>query len=164
MQDSGALLVEGSLSGRVGQYDCPISLKLFGTSDPVERANLRSQMKADRLPSEFIDQKEREAKKKKAEELKMIATAKKAKGGKGGASKDPHFSQADFAGTTQCDGSSGHSLEDLIETSQRFNPRELDEVTEKFGTGGDVLAQMPMAECPKRLQTQLLPYQRQALA
>lgn len=30
--DSGALLVEGSLSGRFGTYDCPISLKLFGTS------------------------------------------------------------------------------------------------------------------------------------
>ena len=154
-------MVEGSLSGRVGEYDCPLALKLFGTSDPVERANLRNQMKADRLPSEVIDQKEKEARKKKAEDLKKIAAAKKTKSGK----KDSHFSQSDFAGTSsQGGGDVGQSLEDLMETSQRFNPRELGEVTEKFGATEDALAQMPMAECPTKLKTELLPYQRQALA
>lgn len=153
----------------MGGYDCPIALKLYGTSDPVERANLRSQMKADRLPSEIIDQKEKEAKKRKAEELKKIAAAKKTKGGSGkmgGGQQWGPSSQTDFAGTlsSQGDGRSGQSLEELMETSQRFNPRELGQVTEKFGAGEDVLAQMPMAECPKKLQTQLLPYQRQALA
>lgn len=123
-------------------------------------------MRADRLPSEVIDQKEREAKKRKAEELKKIAAAKKVKGGKGGSGpKDAHFKQADFAGTqSQGEATSGQSLEDLMGTSQRFSPRELGEVTERFGAGEDVLAQMPMAECPKKLKTQLLPYQRQALA
>jgi len=164
LQDSGALLVEGSLSGHFNEYDCPIALKLFGTSDPVERANLRSQMKADRLPSEVIDQKEKEAKKRKAEELKRLAAAKKTKGGKGGgAPKEPQFSQADYPGS-QSGGNSSQSLEDLMEYSQRFNPRELGDVAEKFGAGEDVLAEMPMAECPKKLQTQLLPYQRQGLA
>lgn len=163
------MLVEGSLAGHVGGYDCPISLKLFGTSDPVERANLRSQMKADRLPSEVIDEKERDAKKRKAEELKKIAAAKKMKEGsaKTGAGQQwKQSSQPEYAGTlsSQGDGSSGQSLEELMETSTRFNPRELGDVTEKFGAAEDVLAQMPMAECPKRLQTQLLPYQRQALA
>ena len=157
--------MEGSLSGHISGYDCPIALKLFGTSEPVERANLRSQMKSDRLPSEVIDQKEKEAKARKAEELKKIAAAKKTKSGKGGAPKNAHFGQADLAGTlTQGDGSSGQSLEELMETSQRFNPRELGEVTEKFGASEDILAQMPMAACPEKLQTQLLPYQRQALA
>ena len=70
--DNGSLLVEGALSGRVGAYDCPIALKLFGTSDPVERANLRMQMRNDRLPTQVIDQKENEAKKRKQEELKKI--------------------------------------------------------------------------------------------
>ncbi|KAL6717893.1 hypothetical protein ACLMJK_003978 [Lecanora helva] len=164
--DSGALLVEGSLSGRLGDFDCPIALKLFGTSEPVERANLRSQMKYDRLPSEVIDQLEREAKKKKAEELKRIAAAKKAKTDRGaGAPKDAHFSQKEWAGTqSQGNNDAGQSLEDLMETSQRFNPRELGEATEKFGTGEELLAQMPMADCPTKLQTQLLQYQRQALA
>lgn len=123
-------------------------------------------MKADKLPSEVIDQREREAKKQKAEELKKIAAAKKMKGGKKGVgAKESQLSQTDFEGTlTQGGGDSGQSVEDLMETSQRINPRELSEVTEKFGAGEDVLAQMPMAECPHKLQTQLLPYQRQGLA
>ena len=166
VQDSGALLVEGSLSGRLGSYDCPIALKLFGTSDPVERANLRSQMKADRLPSTVIDQKEKDAKKRKAEELKKIAAAKKGKGGKSGSGKQwEHSSQNDYAGTlSQGDGNSHQSIEDLIDGSERFNPREVGNVVEKFGAGEDALAAMPMADCPKKLATQLLPYQRQALA
>ncbi|KAL9128395.1 MAG: hypothetical protein Q9217_002919 [Psora testacea] len=166
--DSGALLVEGSLSGDVGTYDCPIALKLFGTSEPVERANLRAQMKADRLPTAVIDNKEKEAKKQKAEELKKIAAAKKSKitGGKpGGGQQWGHSSKMDFAGTmSQGAGDSSQSLEDLVETSQRFNPREMGELVERFGAGEDVLAQMPMAQCPKELSTTLLPYQRQALA
>ena len=160
-------MVEGSLSGRVGSYDCPIALKLFGTSEPVERANLRNQMKADRLPSTVIDQKEKEAKKRKAEELKKIAAAKKGRGGKagGGGQQWGHSSQTEYAGTlTQGDGHSIQSIEDLIDGSERFNPREVGNVVEKFGAGEDALAAMPMADCPKKLATQLLPYQRQALA
>ena len=159
--------MEGSLSGRVSSYDCPIALKLFGTSEPVERANLRSQMKEDRLPSAVIDQKEREAKKRKAEELKKIAAAKKGKGGKigGGGQQWGRSSQTDYAGTlSQGIGDSSQSIEDLIGGSERFNPREVGSVVEKFGAGEDALAAMPMADCPKKLATQLLPYQRQALA
>ena len=151
----------------MGSYDCPIALKLFGTSEPVERANLRNQMKADRLPSAVIDQKEKEAKKRKAEELKKIAAAKKGKGGKagGGGQQWGHSSQTEYAGTlSQGDGQSSQSIEDLIDGSERFNPREVGSVVEKFGAGEDALAAMPMADCPKKLATQLLPYQRQALA
>ena len=160
--------MEGCLSGHVGPYDCPIALKLFGTSEPVERANLRSQMKADRLPSAVIDHKEKEAKKRKAEELKKLAAAKKGKGGKtggGGQQWGVHSSQTDYAGTlSQGDGNSGQTIDDLIDGSERFNPREVGNVVEKFGAGEDALAVMPMAECPNKLATQLLPYQRQALA
>lgn len=159
--------MEGSLSGRVGTYDCPIALKLFGSSEPVERANLRNQMKADRLPSSVIDQKEKEAKKRTAEELKKIAAAKKGKGGKtgGGGQQWGHSSQTDYMGTSsQGNGESSQSIEDLIDGSERFNPREVGSVVEKFGAGEDALAAMPMADCPNKLATQLLPYQRQALA
>ena len=160
--DSGALLVEGSLSGTIGHFDCPISLNLFGTSDPVERANLRIQMKEDRLPTSILDEKEKEAKRRKAEELKRIAAAKKAKGGKKGASQ---YTQQGLVGS-QSQGNSvpDQSLDDLIDASQRFDPREMGEVAEKFGAAEDVLADMPLADCPSQLSTELLPYQRQALA
>ena len=73
--DNNALLVEGSLAGTIGTYDCPLLLKLFGTSEPVERANLRAQLKADHLPTDVIDGKESEAKKRKAGVLKQAAAA-----------------------------------------------------------------------------------------
>ncbi len=124
-------------------------------------------MKADRLPSSVIDQKEKEAKKRKAEELKKIAAAKKGKGGKngGGGQQLGRSSQTEYAGTlSQGIGDSSQSIEDLIDGSERFNPREVGNVVEKFGAGEDALAAMPMAKCPEKLATQLLPYQRQALA
>ena len=166
--DSGALLVEGTLSGYVGTYDCPIVLKLFGTSDPIERANLRSEMKALRLPTDVLDDRERAAKKRKAEELKRAAAAKKMKGAHsrtGGGQQLGQSGQMDFGGTlSQAGEPSSQSMDDLMEASQRFNPREIGEAAEKFGASEGILAQMPMAECPKALSTQLLPYQRQALA
>ena len=153
--DNGSLLVEGSLSGHVGTFDCPIELKLFGTNDPVERANLRAQMRGDRLPCQIIDQKEREAKKRKKDELKRVAFGKMS--GKAGL--------GDWSGTiSQGDGSSSSlSLEEIIETAQAFNPREIGEVVEKFGLDEEALANLPMADSPKKLRTRLLPYQRQAL-
>ena len=167
--DNGSLLVEGSLSGHVGTFDCPLELKLFGTSDPVERANLRTQMKGDRLPCHVIDQKEKEAKKRKKDELKAIAAIKKAgkSGLVGGAPGGQQWGvgQGDWASTlSQGDGLSGsQSLEDIIETAQVFNPREMGKIVQKFGLDEEALANMPMADFPKKLTTRLLPYQRQAL-
>ena len=169
--DRRALLVEGTLSGNMGTYDCPILLKLFGTSDPIERANLRSQMKAYHLSTEVLDAKEKVAKKRKAEELKRAAAAKRMKGAHGRAGGGQHLSQSsqssqmDFGGAlSQGDEPSSQSMDDLMEVSQRFNPREIGEVAEKFGASEEILAQMPLADCPKALSTRLLPYQRQALA
>lgn len=54
-------------------------------------------------------------------------------------------------------------MDDLVETSQRINPREMGTVAEKFGAGEEALSKMPMAEQPSRLATKMLPYQRQAL-
>ncbi|KAG8533261.1 uncharacterized protein KY384_002044 [Bacidia gigantensis] len=157
--DNGALLLEGSLAGQMGHYDCPMIIKLFGTSEPVERANLRSQLKVDRLPTEVIDGKEREAKKRKGQELKQAA----AKRGKKASGKGLPSSLDVGVHSSQGDGMPDQNLDDLIESSQRFNPREIGEVTEKFGAAEDVLAAMEMADTPKELSTTLLPYQRQAL-
>lgn len=129
--DNGSLLVEGALSGRVGTYECPIALKLFGTSDPMERANLRNQMKSDKLPCQLIDEREKEAKKRKREDLVKIAAAKKAEmGGKGAIrAGEPQWSQSqgEWSGVgSQGDKmSSFQSLEDIMETTQAFNPRDM---------------------------------------
>ena len=129
--DNRSLLVEGSLSGRVGTFDCPVTLKIFGTGEPVERAYLRQQMKSDGLSCQMIDQNEKEAKKRKREELKNIAAAKKAnKRGMGGVltgGQQWDCGQGDWSGTmSQGDGlSSTQSIDDIMETAQKFNPRDM---------------------------------------
>lgn len=162
--------MEGALAGPKGSWDYPIDLRLFGTCDPIERANLRNRMKSDRLPVEVLNQRAAEAKeaqKKKMAELKKQQAAKKGLGSRRGDGQlqEPGSSQTEFVGS-QSQGiiAPVQSLEEIMHESQRFNPREMGEVVEKFSVGEDVLMQMPMAEFPEKLITKLLPYQRQALA
>ncbi|KAI1944089.1 hypothetical protein LOZ66_000678 [Ophidiomyces ophidiicola] len=56
------------------------------------------------------------------------------------------------------------SISDIVAQSIAFNPREMGQVVEKFGTDEKELAKMPMADSPVALSTDLLPYQRQGLA
>lgn len=125
-------------------------------------------MKTDKLPVEALDQRENEAKRRKVEELKRLQAAKKAmalKTGKRAQEEALRSSQMQFAGSSsQGDSMPTQSLEELMEESQRLNPRDMGQVVEKFGMGEEFLSQMPMAALPERLTTQLLPYQRQALA
>ena len=162
--DSGQILVEGCLTGRPGEFDVPIALRLYGTSEPEKRSALVDQMRVDRLPLDGIIQRAREEKKRKAEELKRLKATKK-----GGSltSSSPQWSlgssQTEYA-SSQNNLSSTQDIGDIKAQSQRFNPREMGEVVEKFGAAEDILAAMPMADCPDKLATKLLPYQRQALA
>ena len=126
--DNGSLLVEGSLSGRVGTYDCPVTLQFFGTSDPVERANLRQQVKEDRLPCQMLDQAEKQAKARERERLKKLAAVKRAnKGGMAvvstGGGQQFDVGQGEWAGTST--PSDGRSLDDIMELAQAFNPRNM---------------------------------------
>ena len=165
--DAGDLLVDGTLVGRVGDYDCPVSIYLFGTSDPAGQEELVNRMKADKLPLDAIKEKEKEAKKRRAAELKKVV--KKGAGSTKGSSSqqwDYGSSQGQYRGGSSqgFDEPVQQSLEDIMIESERFNPREMGEVVEKFGAGEEALSQMPMAEAPERLCTSLLPYQRQGLA
>lgn len=139
-------------------------------------------MKRDYLPVDALDQREREVKRKQAgqekrqaEELKRLEAARRedikriheGRGRRPGGSqrREVSSSQTGYAGSTP----SGtipqiQTIEELMRGSQKFNPREVGEVVEKFGASEAVLAQMPMADFPEKLSTKLLPYQRQALA
>ena len=163
--DSGPLAVSGVLGGPKGVYDCPIVLGLYGTSDPIAQTDLLNRMKSDRLPVHAAAQREKEAKQRRANELKKVA--KKGSGSKAGGSRqwEQGSSRSDFAGTSsQGLNNMEQSLEDIILESERFNPREMGEVVERFGAGEEALAKMPSANDPARLNTGLLPYQKQGLA
>ncbi|KAI4183547.1 MAG: hypothetical protein LQ346_006301 [Caloplaca aetnensis] len=164
--DNGTLMVEGVLSGTKGQFDCPINLKLFGSSDRSKKEDLVDQMRQDKLPLDAIVQRAKEDKAKQVEELKKLKAAQKSGRVATGSGKkwDKNGNRLGYAGNPNVgDGDPAQTMEDVIETSQRINPREMTEVVEKFGAGEDALSKMPMADQPSRLSTKMLPYQRQAL-
>ncbi|KAI9849243.1 MAG: hypothetical protein M1837_004702 [Sclerophora amabilis] len=163
--DSQALLVEGTLTGEKMEFDCPIALNLFGASDPVDKQNLKAQMKRDGFAVAALNRREMQQNKQKAADLKKLTM----KGTSQGAGSNQQWETGrDFiAGSSQGKVeplASIPSLDNIMEESQRINPREVGEVAERFGTGEAALAQMEMAKEPNALAVQLLPFQRQGLA
>ncbi|PQE03821.1 hypothetical protein CJF30_00006520 [Rutstroemia sp. NJR-2017a BBW] len=48
--DSKTIVLEATLAGEKGNFDCPVLLKVYGPGEPVARAELESKLKADRVP------------------------------------------------------------------------------------------------------------------
>lgn len=71
------------------------------------------------------------------------------------------FQGSQSTGSSQPEEIAGPSLQDLVQGSERFRPRDVEELVEQWGAPEEKLADMPMANQPKNLQAQLLPYQRQ---
>ncbi|KAL8696081.1 MAG: hypothetical protein Q9201_007834 [Fulgogasparrea decipioides] len=164
--DSGSLLIEGSLSGIKGEYDCPIDIRLFGPSDRAKKQELVDQMRRDKLPLDAIVHRAQEEKRKQREELAKLKAAQKSgrvttSSGRQWEfnSSQTQYSNSQSSGT----GEPAQTMDNIIETSQRINPREMGEVVEKFGAGEEALSKMPMADQPPRLATKMLSYQRQGL-
>ena len=134
--DNGWLLMEGSLSGDIGQYDCPVAINFFGPplSSPLSE-EVRERMMVDRLPTQDISRFERDQKK-----MEQTVERKRAANSQFTASQPPGLG------------------------SERFNPRDVSRAAEQFGTSEDDLAAMVKAKQPMRLSTTMLPYQLQALA
>ncbi|KAJ5462877.1 hypothetical protein N7475_007821 [Penicillium sp. IBT 31633x] len=168
--DSRDLIIEGVLTGEIGDFTCPVDLKLFGTRDPVRRANLKQRMQKDRLPVRELNQMEREERASEKEvEKRRKEAAKKARAmalgkaaAKWQANEDSEY--ANLSTATGLGGEQNESLEELINQSSTFNPRDIGQVVETFGQKESDLANMPMVETPAGISTQLLPYQRQGLA
>jgi SWI/SNF-related matrix-associated actin-dependent regulator of chromatin subfamily A3 len=138
--DNRLLLLETSITGPKGQFECPIDIRLYGTDDPVAREDLIAQLRADRLPvGHAMDRKRKQQKAAKAAAKTML------KGGGGG-------------------GSGGVvTLEDIVEGSELINPRNIGQVVEKFGTTEKSLAAMPQAKQPDALSTEMHAFQLQGL-
>ncbi|PGH23389.1 hypothetical protein AJ80_02499 [Polytolypa hystricis UAMH7299] len=170
--DSKDLIAEGMLIGNKGEFDWPIDVKLFGTSQSVAQVALMQRMEKDKLPIKTAKQALREKQRRAAQAAKeaakeaaknALAQARAQRNGQPWEmSQNPMYANLSMPGEGEL--GEGESLEDLIGQSVAFNPREMGQVVEKFGVGEEDLAKMPMADCPAALSTQLLPYQRQGLA
>lgn len=126
----------------------------------------------DRLAEDKLctrEAKERERLKKRLEKERQLAKKKRlddarrtAAGGKGG--RIPSSSQDSAWVNQSTPGESSQPImADILEASQRFNPREAGDSADKFGTPESALKDMTMAIKPESIVTQMLPYQLQAL-
>ncbi|KAK4580025.1 hypothetical protein LTR86_000227 [Recurvomyces mirabilis] len=174
--DRGWLCIEGRLAGSIGTYDCPLEVNLLGP-DPNSPAglDLRTKMAADKLPTRALQEAEkrekerqkeheRQRKEKEKEEKKRLAEARRAAaaGGRGGAQNlaNPN---SQYTNQTVTGPSSQPIMEDLMEASQRFNPRAAGGATDQYGVQEEALANMPTTQQPAAIKTDMLPYQLQAL-
>ncbi len=182
-------MVEGLITGAMGHFDCPLTINLFGPSDPVESANLASKMRCHGLPTEALQRREL------TEQQRVKATQRALKNGKapypvpGGPQKWTPLPPAGINPLNACAFSSDQShlgpaaavptqsLEDIIGGSERFNPRNVETVVEKFGNGEVDLVQhllplpmlcadyvqaaMALAQQPEGVGTELRKFQLQ---
>ena len=167
LMDSGQLLVEGALTGPKTFYECPIGLKLFGTKDPVAQAALKQQMQDLRLPVNELVRSEKEQQKREQEFQKQQKAREKAAAAmqkNGGAVFDPEGPNK-YSNLGMPTGSTEPeiNMDQLLSGTAIYNPRDVQDVVNKFVAGEDALSEMPLAEQPAMVATVLLPYQRQGL-
>jgi SWI/SNF-related matrix-associated actin-dependent regulator of chromatin subfamily A3 len=157
--DSRALLVEGQTAGPKDYYDCPLTLKLYGSSNPSQRNELKEEMRQSRLPiTEFLRREREEAAKQKAL-LKIIKKGGMDASNGSGALSFP--GAATYAGSSSQGDGPTRSLEEIMKESERFNPRNIEQTVEHFGSKEEDLSEMPFAKQPEAIQTKMLPYQLQ---
>ncbi|KAF2876283.1 SNF2 family N-terminal domain-containing protein [Massariosphaeria phaeospora] len=183
--DNRSLLLETEITGHKGDFECPIEIKLYGTDDPVQRERLMAQLRNDRLPVGHATDRKRKEERAAKERQKVAAQAAQAarrEQKRGGAvvasgqaqvqARSQAQSQAQQSesglseftgGPSQGLGVAPPSLEDIMGASERFNPRNVDQVVEQFGIKEDDLAAMPKAPQPEALLTQLHDFQLQGL-
>lgn len=129
--DNRRLLVEATISGEKGYYECPLTVRLYGTYEPIAREQLIRDMRNDRLPVQGATAQEREDKKRQ----KLAAQAAKQAKKKGSVVVAVHdeSSMSEFVGGPSQGLGPGPTLEDIIGSSERFNPRNAEQFIEEFG-------------------------------
>ncbi|KAF1836632.1 hypothetical protein BDW02DRAFT_566900 [Decorospora gaudefroyi] len=168
--DNRSLLIEAQLTGELQYYECPIRLKFYGSNDAVIRENLVHQMRADRLPVGNLAEARRQeaaAARERERAAKQAAQRTKKQAAAVRASQATENSRAEFVAGSSQDimpvPVAGPSIEDIIGGSERFNPRNVEQVVEQFGVKETDLAAMPQASQPDALLTELHPFQLQGL-
>lgn len=141
--DTGDVLVEASILGEKGYFDCPVKLSLYGTADPIARAALEERLKSDRLLN--------------ATKLKQTRP------------KSPKLPQKNTMGLKSSQSRAGLpaepeiSIEQLAQLSEAMQFRSGDDNLKTLAMDEEALSKLPQAEQPQELRSTLLPYQLQGL-
>lgn len=161
VKDDTSLMLEGMLTGSIGAYDCPIAINLFGPTDPIRKDHTRTRMRADQLPlTELIKVEQDGARKEWLGRKKLKEETERRKQNfmnsmQGGSYANLQNPRGMIDPT---------SLEDLLQQSNSVDVRRMGQAADNFDNIEADLANMPMAEIPIAMKTQLLSYQLQGLA
>ncbi|KAK3955460.1 SNF2 family N-terminal domain-containing protein [Pseudoneurospora amorphoporcata] len=146
--DKGDLVVEGMLTGEKGSFDCPVRLYFYGTSAPLQRANLEERLKKDKLVTATQLKQTRKAN----EEQRNRQTLELRGNGTHG-----------FPSQTQ-EPEPMVTMEQLAKMSEITNFRSGGDMIKSLAMSEEDLANIPKAPQPEKMRAQLLPYQLQGLA
>ncbi|KAF4449940.1 hypothetical protein F53441_6859 [Fusarium austroafricanum] len=147
--DRGDVILEAQLTGEKGFYDCPVKLFFYGPSDPQERSRIEDDLKKDRLvkATELKNtRKEAEARRKAAMGLVNGSSTH----GVGQGLSVPQKPEI--------------TMDNVLQKSEAVEMRKGGDAVKSLAIGEDELEKLAMAEQPKQLKAQLLPYQLQGLA
>ncbi|KAG5983371.1 hypothetical protein E4U55_000109 [Claviceps digitariae] len=144
--DSGDIIMEASLSGYKGNFDCPIKLAFYGPSSQIDRGRIEHQLKADKL----IKATELTRTRKEAEARRALMGLTAGRSMHGFGAPDNHEPEV--------------SLEDIMKNSQSVELRNGTDAIKTFAMDEKYLSEMPSCEQPAALKATLLPYQLQGLA
>jgi len=169
--DSRELYVEGRLTSEKGVYDVSLDLKLYGTTERTTQEALKQKMKDAKLPVKELIELERQQKQRekdeekwrKAEQKQLLAQAAMGQGSTQ-FETNPDAQFANLNTPSDDPTQAGPTMEEIMETSTQYNPRELGEVANRFGQTEEQLSALPKAPQPDRISTKMLPYQLQGLA
>lgn len=141
--DSGDVLVEASILGEKGYFDCPVKLTLYGTADPIARASLEERLKSDRL---LRATQLKQTRPKPPEPPRKNVMGLKSSQSRAGLPAEPEI-----------------SLDQLAQLSQAVQFRSGDDNLKMLAMDEDALSKLPQAEQPQEIRSTLLPYQLQGL-
>lgn len=140
------MTLEAEITGRKGDFDCPVKLHLYGPSDPTERIRIETDLKKDKILKAGQLKKTRQ----EAEGRRKLLGLKN-----GGTSCGlPE-------GNVVEDNTPEVSLEDLLQASEAIDGRQRGHDLQPLRIDEGVLAQMPKADQPRQVKSKLLPYQLQ---
>ena len=139
-------MMEATIAGEKGEFECPISICIYGTCMPAARVDLERRLKADKI----LKATELKRTKKEALEAEAKRGAMGLKGGRSTGDSAPEPAPRPEI-----------SMLDLVRASQNVNFRMDGDAIKALAVSEDDLARMPEAEQPRLLKSQLLPYQLQ---
>ncbi|KAH6895397.1 SNF2 family N-terminal domain-containing protein [Thelonectria olida] len=144
--DRGDVTIEAQIMGEKAFYDCPVRIFFYGPSDPAERSRIETLLKKDKL----VKATELNNTRKDAEARRALMGLKS--GGPGNNIGPGEVAEPEV------------SLETLLQNSESVEMRKGGDAIKDLAIGEEQLEQMPKADQPSQLKSQLLPYQLQGLA